>query len=129
MAGKRSLSALELHQMQNENQSEVIRFRVTPTLKKQIETALHKLDVQDLSTFARGALLNAIEMAQLNQDPRWREFIATVNIGPAKAILGHGLTLPNGHEIQERGQDREGLTAAELKQKLAKGRKKVKLAR
>ena len=119
MARKHRLSAHELHAVQNETQSDVIRFRVTPSLKRQIENALDELGVQDLSTFARGALLNAIELARLDSDPRWREFMASVNAGPAKEILGHGLILPNGADIEDRGRVREGLSMQEMKQKLA----------
>src|SRR5688572_15780714 len=118
-------NAHDLHAVQNENQTETIRFRVTPSLKQQFEKSLQELGVKDMSTFARGAFLNAIELAKLGRDPQWRKFIATVNDGPAKAILGHGLTLPDAADIEGRGQERKGLSADELKRKLAKRSKKV----
>lgn len=123
MARNANISAQELHAMQSENQSETIRFRVTPSLKKQFEESLRELGVKDLSTFARGAFLNAIELAKLGRDPRWREFIAAANAGPAKEILGHGLTLPDALDIEGLGKERKGLTVDELKLRLAKRRK------
>ncbi len=119
-----TLSGRELHAIQGENQDAVIRFRVTPSLKLHIETSLGELGVKELSDFARGALLNSIELARLSRDPKWQEFIATVSEGPAKAILGHGLTLPEAVDMEGRGRERKGVGIDELKRKLEKRRKK-----
>lgn len=119
-----ALSGHELHTIQNENQIAEIRFRLTPSLKKHIETSLVELGVTEISNFARGALLNAIELAKLSRDPKWREFIASVSEGPAKVILGHGLTLPDALDIEGRGKERKGVGIDELKRKLAKRHKK-----
>lgn len=123
-----ALSARELQAVQSESQSEVIRFRLTPSLKRHIEDSLAALGVGDLSAFARGALLNAIELAKLGQDPKWQEFLATVNAGPAKAILGHGLALPEAADVEGRGRERDGISVAQLKRKLAQRRGKAPLA-
>ncbi|HTB21564.1 MAG TPA: hypothetical protein VK914_02535 [bacterium] len=114
-----TLTGQELRAIQNENQISEIRFRVTPSLKKYIEASLDELGVKGVSDFARGALLNAIELAKLSRDPKWRKFIATVSEGPAKAILGHGLTLPDASDIEGRGRGRKGVSIEELKRKLA----------
>lgn len=114
------LNAHELHAIQNETQSETLRFRITPSLKKQIEASLAELGVKDLSSFARGALLSALELARLGRDPKWQQFIQAVNAGPAPAILGHGLSLPDPLDIEGRGKERQGLNAAGLKAALAK---------
>ena len=121
--GGGALSGHELRTIQNENKNAEIRFRVTPSLKRHIEASLGELGVKELSDFARGALLNAIELAKLTKDPKWREFIATGSEGPAKAILGHGLTLPDASDIEGRGKVRKGVSIDELKRKLAKRHK------
>lgn len=115
-----TLSGHELIAIQNENRSTEIRFRITPSLKKYIEASLNELGVKEMSDFARGALLNAIELAKLSQDPKWREFISSISEGPAKAILGHGLTLPDASDIEGRGKERKGVSIEEMKRKLAK---------
>lgn len=118
-----TLSGHQLHSIQNENQSAEIRFRVTPSMKQHIEDSLNELGVKEISNFVRGALLNAIELAKLSRDPKWREFIATINESPAKSILGHGLTLPDAADIEGRGKERKGVSINELKRKLAKRHK------
>jgi hypothetical protein len=123
-----AMSAQELHAIQTEGQTETIRFRVTPSLKRHFEVALRDLGVKDMSSFARGAFLNAIELAKLGQDPQWRKFIAKVNEGPAKAILGHGLSLPEAVDIEGRGRERKGVKAADLKRALARLPKGTKSA-
>lgn len=119
-----ALSGQELRKLQDENQDSIIRFRVTTSMKRFIEQEIQELGVKDLSSFARGALLNALELAKLGQDPKWQEFIKTVNLGPAQGILGHGLALPGVSDIEGRGRERKGLSAEELKRKLSKGHKK-----
>jgi hypothetical protein len=112
-------SGHELHAIQNETQTDVVRFRLTPSLKRHIEESLAELSVTDFSAFARGAILNAIELARLAKDPKWKEFIATVK-GPARHILGHGLTLSTAQDTENLGRERKGLTAKEMKEKMAK---------
>lgn len=119
----------ELHALQSERQTDVLRFRITPSLKRHIEAAVAELGVGDFSAFARGALLNAIELAKLSRDPKWREFLAAANAGPAKAILGHGLALPAAGDIEGLGRERQGLDAKGLKAALAHARKKGPAAR
>jgi hypothetical protein len=112
----------ELYAIQNETQSDTVRFRLTPSLKRHIEEALSDLGVKDFSAFARGALLNAIELARLARDPQWQKFVDSVK-GPAKQILGHGLALSGARDTENMGRDRKGLSAAELKEKMAARRK------
>ena len=118
-------SGHELHAIQNEAQTETVRFRLTPSLRRHIEGALAELGVKDFSAFARGAVLNAIELARLARDPKWMEFLAMVE-GPAREILGHGLALSTAKDTEAMGRERKGLTAKELKDKMAAQRKLVR---
>ncbi|HTB33722.1 MAG TPA: hypothetical protein VNZ54_06705 [bacterium] len=123
-----TLSGLELHAVQSETQSETLRFRVTPSLRRHFEASVEELGIKDFSAFARGALLNAIELARLSRDPKWKAFIEAANKGLAKQYLGHGLTLNGAADLEGLGSERQGLTVKQLKERLARRKGKERKA-
>jgi len=120
-----TLSGPDLHAVQSETQSETLRFRVTPSLRRHLEASVAELGIKDFSAFARGALLNAIELAKLSRDPKWRDFIDAANAGLAKQHLGHGLVLNGAADLEGLGSERQGLTAKQLKERLSRRKGRV----
>jgi len=112
----------KLVKAQDENRELTRRFRVTKTQSDHIDESLEKLGVKDFSSFARGAVFNAIEMGFRAKDPQWESFIEAIQ-ATAKRHFSVGIRMDGALELEEMGKEREGLDAQQLKRYLAKRRK------
>lgn len=67
----------------------VVSLRVKPNQAKYWNQMAEKLEIEDFSSFVRGAVDSAIHSSLRNEDPKWQEFIEAIQ-PTAKKILGHG---------------------------------------
>jgi len=76
------------------------------------------LGVKDFSSFARGAIQEAIEMGFRASDPKWKAFIEAIQ-PTAKEILGYGIFHEGAAATEGYGKERRGVSVSEFAKKLS----------